>query len=162
MPLTRLPVGLLSLTVNINGVDMPALLDTGSIVTVLNKEAADLAGIDIVSPTNIDFESAHRKQAYGDEYLIVGGVDGVPVTLCRSISTVPIRAGDASFGEGPVYVGDLPGLKMVAEKTGQKLPAVVLGLDSLRRTYRMILRAPANEVYFEQLPDKKDEKATVV
>ena len=84
VPLTRLPVGLLSLTVNINGVDMPALLDTGSIVTVLNKEAADLAGIDIVSPTNIDSESAHRKQAYGDEHLIVGGVDGVPVTLCRS------------------------------------------------------------------------------
>jgi hypothetical protein len=44
---------------------------------------------------------------------------------------------------------------MVAGFTGQELPAVVLGLDSLRRTYRMILRAPANELYFEQLPDKK-------
>lgn len=155
VPLSRLPVGLLSLTVNINGVDLPALLDTGSIITVLNKEAADLAGIDIVSPANMDSESPHGKQAYGDEHLIVGGVDGVPVTLCRSASQVFIRAGDASFGEGPVYVGDLPGLKMVAGITGQKLPAIVLGLDSLRRTYRMILRAPANEVYFEQLPDNK-------
>jgi hypothetical protein len=155
VPLTGLPVGLLSLTININGVDMPALLDTGSVITVFNKEAADLAGIEIVSPADMDSENPHQKQNYGDKHLIVGGVDGIPVTLCRSLSTVSIRAGDASFGEGFVYVGDLPGLKMVAGFTGQELPAVVLGLDSLRRTYRMILRAPANELYFEQLPDKK-------
>lgn len=157
VPLKLLPVGLLSLTVNINGKDMPALLDTGSPITVLNQEAADLAGIEIAPAASVEDSKnpRSRPQAYGDENLMVGGVDGTPVNLYRSVSKVPIRAGKVSLGEGPIYVGDLPGLRIIGSMTGAKLPAVVLGLDTLRRSYRMILRASANEVYFEELSEKK-------
>lgn len=157
VPLKLLPVGLLSITININGTEMPALLDTGSPITVLNQEAADLAGIEVSSSSSSSGSEKLGKQQYGDENLMVGGVDGVPVNLYRSKSKVPIRAGDVSFGEGLVYVGDLPGLKAIEGILGSesKLPAVVLGLDSLRRTYRMILRATEAEVYFEELPNKE-------
>eukprot|EP00977_Amphora_coffeiformis_P015887 scaffold4772_cov153-Amphora_coffeaeformis.AAC.11 len=42
LPVTRLP----SVQIKVNGVEMPALLDTGSPITVLNAQAAQLAGID--------------------------------------------------------------------------------------------------------------------
>jgi len=154
VPLERLPVGLTSLTVNINGTDIPALLDTGAPITVLNQEAVELAGIEMVQASL--GAGILGKQSYGDENLMVGGVDGVPVNLYRSVSPVPIRAGKVSLGEGPVYIGDLPGLKMAGTMAGTPLPAVVLGLDSLRRSYRMILRAPADEVWFEELHNQLD------
>ena len=40
--------GLFFLNLNMNGVDLPALLDTGSPITVLNPQAARLANVDIV------------------------------------------------------------------------------------------------------------------
>ena len=155
VPLKQLAVGLLSLTITINGIDIPALLDTGSPITVLNQEAAQLLSIEMVPLSTVSDVDIPRKQTYGDENLLVGGADGVPVNLQRSASSVSIRAGDVSLGEGPVYVGDLPGLQMIGGMTGSSLPAVVLGLDSLRRTYRMILRAPESEVWFEELHDQK-------
>jgi hypothetical protein len=37
-----------SVTIKVNGVEMKALLDTGSPITVLNAQAAKLAGIETV------------------------------------------------------------------------------------------------------------------
>jgi hypothetical protein len=160
--LTRVPLernavaGILSLTINMNGKDMPAILDTGSPMTVISHQVAKEANIETVAPEKYFSSTTFRQQALGDEVLMVGGVDGGHLNLYRSVSSeIPIRAGNISFGEGPVYVGDLPGLAamMNASETNQTTsPSVVLGLDFLRRMYRMILRVPASEVWFEELP----------
>ena len=158
VPLKQLDCGLLSLTVNVNGVDMPAILDTGSPITVLNQDAAKQADIDTVplsTSSSVD-GYPNRRQQLGDEALKVAGVDGGAMDLYRSKSKVPVSAGDFSFGDAHVYVGDLPGLKIMAQVSGlNESPAVVLGLDSLKQTYRMILRAGTdNEVWFEALGDQ--------
>jgi len=145
VPLQQLDFGLMSLTVNVNGVDMPAIIDTGSPITVLNPQAAAQAGIE-----------TETVQSSKDE-LRVAGVDGSAMSLSRSKSAVQVSAGDFSFGNGHVHVGDLPGLKLMAQVGGLDAadsPAVVLGLDCLKRSYRMILRAGTdNEVWFEALND---------
>mmetsp|Transcript_22837 Transcript_22837/g.34429 ORF Transcript_22837/g.34429 Transcript_22837/m.34429 type:complete len:400 (-) Transcript_22837:3515-4714(-) len=47
VPFESLPVSMLpSVTISINGFEMPALFDTGSPITVLNAKAAEAAGID--------------------------------------------------------------------------------------------------------------------
>jgi len=157
VPLTPLGVAqVLSLTVNINGTDLPALLDTGSPVTVLNRQAAQMAGIDTVhvSTDDITLPPKH-KPAIGDNVLAVGGVDGHPVLLYRSSSPVSIQLESIALGQRPVYVGDLPGLAVLGGLVGDNSPpAVVLGLDSLRRMYRMILRPTANELWFEVLKNE--------
>lgn len=150
VPLERLAVQVLSLTVNVNGTDMPALLDTGAPITILSHQAAKQAGIETV-PLRVEQPFPQRRQAYGDDALMVRGVDSGHVHLSRSVSSVPIRAGKVSLGEGPVYVGDLPGLTVMGGLSNSSLPTVILGLDSLRRTYRMILRVSENEVWFEEL-----------
>ena len=151
VPLERLAVQVLSLTINVNGTDMPALLDTGAPITILSHQAAKQAGIETL-PEPVQQPLPKRRQAYGDDALMVRGVDSGDVHLSRSVSSVPIRAGGVSLGEGPVYVGDLPGLTLMGGLSNSSLPAVILGLDSLRRTYRMILRVSENEVWFEELP----------
>ena len=45
--LNELPCGLLSVDVTLNGVRMPALLDTGAPQTIINRAAAAAAGIDV-------------------------------------------------------------------------------------------------------------------
>jgi len=150
IPLERLAGQILSLKVYVNGVKFPALLDTGSPITVLNPQAAKEAGIDIVKETTLEHKK--QKQTVGDNILMVGGVDGGRVELHRSASPVSVSAGqNVSMGEGYVYVGDLPGLALVGGLGDTAPPAVVLGLDYLRRTYRMILCVSENEVWFEEL-----------
>jgi hypothetical protein len=52
------------------------------------------------------------------------------------------------FGEGHIYVGDLPGLAAMNAIGVEAPPAVVLGMDVLRTKTKMLLRARNNEVYF--------------
>jgi hypothetical protein len=153
VPLERLAAQVLSVTINVNGTNMPALLDTGSPITVMNHEAAKQAGIETVREPLVQ-PIPQRPQAYGDDSLTIRGVDSGLVNLSRSVSPVPIRAGTVSLGEGPVYVGDLPGLALVGGLSNSSVPGVVLGLDSLRRSYRMILRVAENELWFEELPKR--------
>jgi hypothetical protein len=153
VPLERLAAQVLSLTVNVNGTDMPALLDTGSPITVINHQAAKQAGIETVREPLVQ-PITQRLQVYGGDSLTIRGVDSAHINLSRSVSPVPIRAGTVSLGEGPVYVGDLPGLALMGGLSNSSAPRVVLGLDSLRRTYRMILRVSENEVWFEELPKR--------
>ena len=80
-------------------------------------------------------------------------------SLRRSTVPVPIQAGPVNLGQGVVHVGELPGMNYLLslmEGGGQVLdpsqvPGVILGLDFLRQTYRMVLRVQANEVWFEEL-----------
>jgi len=176
IPLTQLP----SLKIKINGVEMMALLDTGSPITVLNQGAARAAGIqtsqDSMEASNeaktstggwknpfssvmdkVKEAQATAEAASRGEILMIGGSDGRPTTLYRSsagshpsISVDAIEDGEfVSFGDDlPVYVGDIPGLAALNGIGVDSPPAVVLGLDVLRRRPRMLFRPRENEVYF--------------
>lgn len=156
VPLTLLP----SVTVRINGVDVPALLDTGSPVTVLNAQAAKIAGIETVDVdtqesrnpfANVAKNFKLAQAASKGEVLMVAGVDGRMVNLLRSESPVEIGlVGDtdiAEFGKGNIYVGDLPGLQALNGLGVDSPPAVVLGMDVLRCRPSMLFRAQTNELF---------------
>jgi len=162
VPITNLP----SVIIKVNGIEMPALLDTGSPITVLNKQAAQQAGIETVElplqskETNNPFAAAANRfkeaqataqaAARGD-VLTIAGAQGRPVNLLKSIGKARVAlVGDSevSFGDSNVYVGDIPGLAALSGIGVQSPPAVVLGMDVLRRRPKMLLRARNNEVYF--------------
>ena len=55
----------------------------------------------------------------------------------------------ADFGTGSVFVGTVPGLGALKDLLqNDDAPAVILGMDVLRRRPSMLLRARDNEVYF--------------
>merc|ERR1712224_756809 len=173
IPLTQLP----SVQLKVNGVDMIALLDTGSPITVLNEQAAKAAGIQTTKET---MEAPAEKESGGwnpfasvvdkfkeaqataeaaskGEILMIGGVDGKPTTLYRSIgidgptiSLLSTSGEDLPLGTSEtnrVYVGDIPGLAALNGIGVDSPPAVVLGLDVLRQRPKMIFRPRENEFY---------------
>jgi hypothetical protein len=167
VPVTQLP----SVTVKINGVEMPALLDTGSPVTVLNSQAAKQAGLEMIDLPSAASENKRASknpfaavanrfkeaQAMADaaakgDVLTIAGADGKPTNLVKIRSPTEFFVKgtdeDISFGEGRVYVGDIPGLAAMNGIGVDSPPAVVLGMDVLRRRPKMLLRARDNEVYF--------------
>jgi hypothetical protein len=162
--LQRIPVTeLLSVIVNINGVDMPALLDTGSPITVMNAQAAKIAGVESapdpaanqnnpLAALQSKFQQA-QATSRGD-ILTIFGAGGKRVNLCKSTGKEVDVFMDGSngekvqFGSGPVYVGDLPGLAALNGLGVESPPAVVLGMDFLRRRPSMLLRATENEAWF--------------
>jgi hypothetical protein len=168
VPITPIPVTQLpSVMVKINGVEMPALLDTGSPITVLNSQAARRAGIEtVILPTQSkasanpfaaaanrfkEAQEAAQATSRGD-ILTIAGSNGQPTNLLKSFSQSEIflvgDTEDVSFGEGNIYVGDIPGLDALNGLGVDSPPAVVLGMDALRRRPKMLLRARDNEVYF--------------
>jgi len=162
VPVTQLP----SIVLNINGVEIPALLDTGSPVTVLNSQAAQQTGIETIHLASQGKESknpfaavanrfkeaqATAKAAAEGNVLTIAGMNG-PVNLLKSTEPAQISAvgvdSDVSFGNSNVFVGDIPGLAALNGIGVDAPPAVVLGMDVLRKRPKMILRARDNEVYF--------------
>mmetsp|Transcript_6738 Transcript_6738/g.16449 ORF Transcript_6738/g.16449 Transcript_6738/m.16449 type:complete len:472 (-) Transcript_6738:103-1518(-) len=171
IPLTQLP----SVQLEVNGVEMIALLDTGSPITVLNEQAAKAAGI---QTTKENLESASKEESGGwnpfagvvdklkeaqaqaeaasrGEILMIGGIDGKPTTLYRSngpssISLVGSSGEDVPLGSADsnkVYVGEIPGLAALNGIGVDSPPAVVLGLDVLRQRPRMVFRPRENEFF---------------
>jgi len=162
VPLTNLP----SIMINVNGVKMPALLDTGSPLTVLNSAAAQAAGI---APKLSQTTTSNKKNqgffaklqnrleegnaARRGELLTVAGPNG-SVQLVQSAEPVRVAVvGDEQeieLGHDPnhVYVGDLPGLAALNGLGVDSPPAVVLGMDVLQKRPKMLLRANQNKVYF--------------
>jgi len=147
-----------SVTVRINGHEMPALLDTGSPITVLNSIAAKVAGVSVVdlpAETNNPFTKVGNNMkvaqaASRGELLQIAGSNG-PVNLLKSISNVNIDVvGDENigFGSNPIFVGDLPGLAALDGIGADSPPAVVLGVDVLRQRSKMLFRGQQLEVYF--------------
>lgn len=163
--MVRVPVQeffqLLTVTIQINGVDLPALLDTGSPITALSEEAAKRAGVSVVEDTDETERNSKVgvEQSIGDNVLHVGGVDGRPMKVIRSQSPVQIKAGNFSLGEGPVYVGNVPALSFltsVASGSDKEAPVAILGLDSLRKAYRVILSTGTScEMWLDELDDSK-------
>ena len=185
IPFTQLP----TVRIKINNVEMVALLDTGSPVTVLNERAAKAAGIQTTKKGNDDDDNNKDKKkknswnpfasvvdkfkeaqataeaASKGDVLMIGGIDGQPTNLYRSINdgiSISLIADendddDVPFGGGgdqdsssknTVYVGNIPGLAALNGIGVDSPPAVVLGLDILRKRPSMLLRARNNEVYF--------------
>jgi hypothetical protein len=181
--ITRLPVTQLpSIQVTINGHTFPALLDTGSPITVLNAQAAQLCGI--TTSTTIDgtttddpkkkknpfrvlqerFQQA--QTASRGQVLTIFGANGNRVNLVQSNESVQVTIPTTSnvnndekeekeeaavvvdFGKTHVYVGDLPGLAALQGLGEDAPPAIVLGMDVLRRKRYMLFRPIANQVWF--------------
>ena len=166
-PIKPLPVSALpSINIVINGQKIPALLDTGSPITVLNAEAAKMAGVTTAmaddsggksssNPFNPfakltkNFQSA-QAAARGD-VLLIAGAGGERVELVKSKEVVEcgvVGDGDApiDIGQHSIYVGDLPGLAALGGLGGDGAPpAAVLGMDVLRTRQRMVYRV--DEVY---------------
>jgi hypothetical protein len=160
IPMTQLP----TVTLRVNGCDMPALLDTGSPITVFNAQAAEQAGIQTVaydagSSKNPLANMANRFQqaqavARGDVLQVLG--EKGPITLLKSSLPVSVSlpsttpGNSVEFAQRSVYVGELPGLAALQGIVGMDAssPAVVLGMDVLRQRPEMLLRARQNEVWF--------------
>lgn len=164
VPITRIPITQLpSVTIKVNGVEMPALLDTGSPITVLNSQAAVAAGIATVNlPSMNEQTNPFSKMAAsfkvaqaagrGDVLQLADG-HGQLVNLVKSLEKVEVEVvGDGKdaidFGSSNLFVGDLPGLVALGGLGVDSPPAVVLGMDVLRKRPRMWLRAQQNEVFF--------------
>lgn len=159
VPITQLP----SVIVKVNGIEMPALLDTGSPVTVLNVQAAKAAGVVAVDVPSLEklqnpftklVSSFKVSQASSrGEILQLVNSNGQIVNLAKSVEqhivgVVDDENNEIDFGTSHVYVGDLPGLAALNGIGVDSPPAVVLGMDVLRKRSRMLLRAQQNEVYF--------------
>lgn len=174
VPFESLPGSMLpSVTLCINGKEIPALFDTGSPITVLNSRAAEDAGIettfslDEVKPKEkedggwnpfskiaANIESAQKiadATAKGDILTIAGASGPVRLMKSKSVLDVNVKAslGEqyARVGSSPVYVGDLPGLAALGGLGGEAPPAAVLGMDLLRSRPKVVFRARQNEVY---------------
>jgi len=162
-----------SVTLIINGKEIPALLDTGSPITVLNAAAANLAELDTIQlpqeednkqsdngfpnpfkklANNFKNANALANAASKGDVLMIAGAGGKPVQLLRSNDAIELKLkgdghDDVSFSANKIYVGDLPGLAALGGLSGiSSPPAAVLGMDVLKRKPSMLYRM--NEVYF--------------
>ena len=144
LPGSNLP----TVEMTVNGVAVPALLDTGSPITVLNAAAAAAAGIDAGgaasggAPSNPFAQLARglkaAQAATRGDVLIIQGSDG-PVQLARTATAADMSLGDARFGnECRPYVGELPGLAALDGLGARAGPAAVLGMDVLRTRPRLV------------------------
>jgi len=155
VPSRLLENGLVCVTIKINGVEIPALLDTGSPITVLNPAAAKAAGIEMAEeePDQGSMnpfakaaswfkQGADMTQAMqtGDVVMLGGG------TMLRKIpEKADIALGAAELGQGRPYVGNIPGLAALDSITGTSMgtaagPAAILGSDVLRQRKKLLLR----------------------
>ena len=144
IPLEESFWGVPTIKVNVNGVDLKAIIDTGSPITILNTDAAEKVGIG---------NTLSKEEEEDTSFLVVKGVDDDNINLIRSKNGASVSIGDFSLGDIHVCVGNLPGIAFASSLSSSAEPQVLLGLDALRRTYRMILSTPKNEVWFEQLPE---------
>ena len=147
-------------TTTSNKINLTAILDMRSPVTILRPSAAKEAGIHTVA-VNVERHKLNqarpaqkqKQQIIGDDILTVGVIDGRPLQLSRYVFPVSVRVGHqdhpplgvVSLGEGYVYVGDLPMFGILGDRA-----QVVLGLDFLKQAYRMILRSSENELWFQE------------
>ena len=172
-PIQPLPVSALpSINMIINGKTIPALLDTGSPITVVNAAAAKMAGVTTrmeddgggsnekgkgnpFNPfakltKNFEAAQAAAQAAARGDVLLIAGADGKRVELVKSKDLVECGiVGDGvkvNIGKHNIYVGDLPGLAALGGLGGDGAPpAAVLGMDILRTRTRMVYRK--DEVY---------------
>jgi predicted aspartyl protease len=140
IPIGEYWCGVPTIIVIVNGINITAIIDTGSPITILSPNAAREVGVETaISNKHIPVKTR--------------GIDDATVNLSPSKNGAPISIGNISLGNiETVCIGDLPGLSLAGKLSDSDCPQMLLGLDALRRTYRMILRLPHNEVWFEEMP----------
>lgn len=162
--MTRIPIqqimGLFVVTITVNGKDIPALLDTGSPITVLTKDAARQASLEVAKEDADDDTPSSAPQLGNHHHVKVGGIDGRPMEVMRSASTnVHVQVGTVSLGQGPVYIGSVPAFSILQQAmpdiSDTTTPSAILGLDFLRRAYRMIIVANRHEMWLDKLDGTK-------
>ena len=147
VPARQLESGLVCVTMRVNGVEIPSLLDTGSPITVLNAAAAEAAGIEMPKPEDTGMNPFAKAKAAVEaaaaiasgEVAMIGGANG-PVMLRKIPEKAPIALGDAEIGAGRPYVGEIPGLAALGGLGAGAGPAAVLGTDVLRQRKKLVLR----------------------
>lgn len=167
LPLTLLP----SVMLEINGLKIPALLDTGSPVTVLNAKAADMAGISRINISsskkkegsfnpfsnmmqNLKSSQEMAQAAARGDILLIADATGEQIVLNKSEQKLDIglKMGEDDtfhFGNSHVYVGDLPGLAALGGLEGSESPpAAILGMDVIKLRSKMIYCGQSNNVFF--------------
>jgi hypothetical protein len=163
LPVIRLP----TVQLVINNITIPALLDTGSPITVINAQAAKEAGVSTVEiatmkqggsnpfanfANRIQEAQAVAAAAARGDVLTIAGSTGQPIQLLKSASKAKIHLSGVEeivdFGSGTIYVGNLPGLEALNGLGDDSPPAAVLGMDVLLQRPKMLLVARDQEVYF--------------
>jgi len=112
LPMTRLPGGLLMHDIEVRGVVLPAVLDTGARYVVLSRLAAERAGVEASAGTG-------SRMGVGSETTQVG--EG---------HTDALRIGKTPMSATSVRIGDLPVFRALGLSDA---PAVLLGNPVLRR-----------------------------
>ena len=141
--LTRVPVqtlgisGLWGLQLRVGDVTLPALVDTGCPVTTFNRAAAAAVGRPVAPAPSPQpkgfFERLIPGLAPPEVGIRVQPLDG------RVSAAAEIDGGLLDFGELQPMVGDVPGFQAIGIPEGA--PAVVLGLDVLRKRKAVVLSA---------------------
>jgi len=133
-----------TVTVNINGFKLKAIIDTGSPISIVTPEAAKEARLERMADSN---ESTSAVK--------IMGIDHGVLDLARANNST-VSIGDLSLGTvKTLFIGELPGLALASRFDGSKGPHALVGLDILRRTYRVILRLSAREIWIEPLAFKQ-------
>jgi hypothetical protein len=148
VPLYDLPCGLLSLEVTLNGVRMPALLDTGAPTTIVNRAAAAAAGLVVPAAAAaaagggnpgstgnnnpfaglLDAFGKGKEAAMADKGVMVMGAGGKPERLERvdggevtlELCTTPATANSVTV---PVRCASVLVGELAAFQAGLNLPA---------------------------------------
>ena len=130
--MTRVPLGLLSasimtLPLTLGEMTMDSLLVTCSPITIVSPEAAQRLGLQV-----------------SDDF--VSGIDGSP--LYKSASSVAASVGGVVLGEPrQIFIGTVPAVQFL--QTLGPAPEIVLGLDFLRQSRRMLIKLGSREIFFQ-------------
>jgi len=146
-----LPIGLPCVTLVVNGVEIPALFDTGSPISVMNRAAATAVGIEIEeepktsTPRNPFARIAQNwkdsKAASQSDSLMIAGANGERVILRKMKEGASMTLGRVSFGDNVrCFVGDLPGLAALDGLGLNAPPAAILGMDLLLKRPKVVYK----------------------
>ena len=162
----ELACGLLAVDVTLNGVTMPALVDTGAPQTIVNRAAARVAGIGAGGSAGAGSETSGeiggvfpfsglvnklkegRERALQSRGVMVMGAGGKPERLDRVEGagvdlkvggSIPLRCASMLVGELAAFQAGL-GLAPSAEGGDDGEPGVILGLDALMSRPRVVMR----------------------
>lgn len=144
IPLQESFFGVPTIIVNINGVAMKAMIDTGSPITLLSTSAAEKIGVGNALST---------QEQQDTLFLKIKGLGKDSVDLIRTTTGVSLSIGSIDLGKLNVCVGNLPGITLASDLSSTSGPEVIIGLDALRRSYRTILSLRENVVWFEPMPE---------
>jgi hypothetical protein len=135
---------------------IPALVDTGAPITILDPDVASEIGIEVTS-SMLDLKI---RGVEGDAMEVLPSQELIPMTIENPWSSSSSKV-IYDLGQHRIFIGRLPGLEAIQHIIGgdqnvsMRTPLMTLGLDWLiQSSYRMLFRAPKNELWFEPLKDQ--------